>query len=162
MGTWTGGRPKRVVIREVGLRDGLQSLPTTLPTERKREWIRRAYGAGLREIEVGSFVPARLLPQLADTGELVSFAKTLPELFASVLVPMVVLQPQARRIAGDDPGARAVLADMKGNPDLVCRAVAHVHDQLLAGHQLPQVFWFFSHYIRKLPVFVIHRFFHER
>ena len=47
----------------------------------------RAYDAGLREIEVGSFVPARLLPQLADTGELVTFAKTLPELFVSVLVP---------------------------------------------------------------------------
>ena len=41
----------------------------------------------MREIEVGSFVPARLLPQLADTGELVTFAKTLPELFVSVLVP---------------------------------------------------------------------------
>ena len=87
MGTRMGGLPKQVVIREVGLRDGLQSLPTTLPTERKCEWIRRAYDAGLREIEVGSFVPARLLPQLADTGELVTFAKTLPELFVSVLVP---------------------------------------------------------------------------
>ena len=87
MGTRTGGLPKRVVIREVGLRDGLQSLPTTLPTQRKCEWIRRAYDAGLREIEVGSFVPARLLPQLADTSELVTFAGTLPGLFVSVLVP---------------------------------------------------------------------------
>ena len=72
--------PAASSIREVGLRDGLQSIATVLPTERKREWIRDAYAAGQREIEVGSFVPARLLPQLADTAELVAFAKTLPGL----------------------------------------------------------------------------------
>jgi hydroxymethylglutaryl-CoA lyase len=79
--------PATAVIREVGLRDGLQSIATILPTGHKREWIRAAHAAGQREIEVGSFVPARLLPQLADTGELVAFAKTLPGLFVSVLVP---------------------------------------------------------------------------
>jgi len=76
-----------VVVREVGLRDGLQSIATILPTARKREWVRGAYDAGTREIEVGSFVPPRLLPQLADTGELVPFAKSLPGLTVSVLVP---------------------------------------------------------------------------
>ena len=76
-----------VVIREVGLRDGLQSIATVLATDRKKEWLRRAHEAGLREIEVGSFVPARLMPQLADTAELVAHAKTLPGLFVSVLVP---------------------------------------------------------------------------
>lgn len=75
------------VIREVGLRDGLQSIQTVLSTERKKEWIRDAYAAGQREIEIGSFVPARLLPQLADTAELVAYARTLPGLFVSVLVP---------------------------------------------------------------------------
>ena len=79
--------PRRVVIREVGLRDGLQSIRSVLPTERKLEWIRGAYNVGQREIEVGSFVPAQLLPQLADTAELVAFAKTLPGLVVSVLVP---------------------------------------------------------------------------
>lgn len=79
--------PRSAVIREVGLRDGLQSIATILPTAQKIEWIRAAHEAGQREIEVGSFVPARLLPQLADTGELVAFAKTLPKLFVSVLVP---------------------------------------------------------------------------
>lgn len=79
--------PANVVIREVGLRDGLQSIQRILPTERKLEWIGDAYAAGQREIEVGSFVPARLLPQLADTAELVAFAKTLPGLRVSVLVP---------------------------------------------------------------------------
>ena len=80
--------PSNVVIREVGLRDGLQSIPTVRSTERKLEWIREAHAAGQREIEVGSFVPPRLLPQLADTPELVSFAKTLPGLLVSVLVPL--------------------------------------------------------------------------
>lgn len=76
-----------VVIREVGLRDGLQSIPRTVPTAHKLEWIRSAWQAGLREIEVGSFVPPRLLPQLADTADLVAYAKTLPGLSVSVLVP---------------------------------------------------------------------------
>ncbi|RQS52122.1 hydroxymethylglutaryl-CoA lyase [Burkholderia sp. Bp8984] len=79
--------PSNVAIREVGLRDGLQSIKTVLPTERKLEWIGDAYAAGQREIEVGSFVPARLLPQLADTADLVAYAKTLPGVLVSVLVP---------------------------------------------------------------------------
>jgi hydroxymethylglutaryl-CoA lyase len=77
-----------VVVREVGLRDGLQSIPRTrLNTDQKLEWIRKAYELGQREIEVGSFVPARLLPQLADTEALVAYARTLPGLLTSVLVP---------------------------------------------------------------------------
>ena len=79
--------PSHIAIREVGLRDGLQSIATILPTEKKIAWIRDAYAAGMREIEVGSFVPARLLPQLADTAEVLAYAKTLPKLVASVLVP---------------------------------------------------------------------------
>ena len=79
--------PRRATIREVGLRDGLQSIATIVPTAAKIEWIRDAYAAGEREIEVGSFVPARLLPQLADTAEVLAFAQTLPGLRASVLVP---------------------------------------------------------------------------
>ncbi len=79
--------PRQVIIREVGLRDGLQSMARVMPTARKIDWIAAAYAAGQREIEVGSFVPARRLPQLADTAELLAFAKTLPGLTASVLVP---------------------------------------------------------------------------
>jgi hydroxymethylglutaryl-CoA lyase len=79
--------PERVTVREVGLRDGLQSIARTLPTAQKLQWIQGAYEAGIREIEVGSFVPPKLLPQLADTAELVAFAQTLPGLVVSVLVP---------------------------------------------------------------------------
>jgi len=76
-----------VTIREVGLRDGLQSIARTVPTMDKLEWLRAAHAAGVREIEVGSFVPARLLPQLADTAELVAAARELAGLVTSVLVP---------------------------------------------------------------------------
>ena len=65
----------------------LQSIATIVPTENKKTWISQAFAAGQREIEVGSFVPPTLLPQLADTAELLAYAKTLPGLFASVLVP---------------------------------------------------------------------------
>ncbi|MFO1315338.1 MAG: hydroxymethylglutaryl-CoA lyase [Burkholderiales bacterium] len=76
-----------VSLREVGLRDGLQSIARTVPTPTKLDWLRAAFACGLREIEVGSFVPARLLPQLADTADLVAAAKQLPGLVTSVLVP---------------------------------------------------------------------------
>ena len=80
-------RPDPVTAREVGLRDGLQSIARTVPTPVKLDWLRGAFASGLREIEVGSFVPARLLPQLADTAALVAVARTLPGLVTSVLVP---------------------------------------------------------------------------
>lgn len=76
-----------VTVSEVGTRDGLQNIDTILPTEAKKAWIAAEAAAGLPEIEVGSFVPPRLLPQLADTAELVRFAKTLPGLNVAVLVP---------------------------------------------------------------------------
>ena len=79
--------PARVSIREVGLRDGLQSIDTIVPTAQKCEWVADSHRAGLREIEVGSFVPPRLLPQLADTADVLAFARTLPGLSVSVLVP---------------------------------------------------------------------------
>ena len=68
MGPGTGRFPSQATIREVGLRDGLQSIATILSTERKCEWLRDAVAAGQTEIEVGSFVPPRLLPQMADTA----------------------------------------------------------------------------------------------
>jgi len=76
-----------VKIIEVGLRDGLQSVAHVMPTEVKCQWVRAAYDAGLREIEVGSFVPPKLLPQMADTAKVVEYARTLPGLSVNVLVP---------------------------------------------------------------------------
>lgn len=76
-----------VLISEVGPRDGLQSIAAIMPLAAKKAWIAAEAAAGVTEIEVGSFVPARLLPQLADTAEVVAFAKTIPRLTVAVLVP---------------------------------------------------------------------------
>ncbi len=76
-----------VLISEVGPRDGLQSVSRTMPTASKLAWIDALYAAGLREIEVGSFVPARLLPQMADVAEVVRHACSLPGLTVMALVP---------------------------------------------------------------------------
>lgn len=76
-----------VLVSEVGLRDGLQSIERIMPLEAKKAWIRAEAAAGVREIEVGSFVPAGLLPQMADTAALVAFAKTIPGLTAAALIP---------------------------------------------------------------------------
>lgn len=76
-----------VLISEVGPRDGLQNVDAVMPIEAKKAWIAAEHAAGVREIEVGSFVPAKLLPQLADTAEVVAFARTLPGLTVAALVP---------------------------------------------------------------------------
>jgi len=78
---------KKVLISEVGPRDGLQSIQSIMPTEFKKEWIAALYKAGIEEIEVGSFVSPKLLPQLADTAAIVKFAKTLDHLKVMALVP---------------------------------------------------------------------------
>jgi len=76
-----------VLISEVGPRDGLQSVKATMPTADKLRWIDALYAAGVREIEVASFVPAKLLPQMADAAEVVRHAVTLPGLVVMALVP---------------------------------------------------------------------------
>jgi hydroxymethylglutaryl-CoA lyase len=121
-----------VIVREVGLRDGLQSIARTLPTEQKLEWLRAAHAAGLREIEVGSFVPARLLPQLADTAEVVASAKTLPGLVTSVLVPNLK-GAQAALDSGADlmllplsASHAHSLANLRKTPDDVVAEIARI------------------------------------
>ena len=76
-----------VLISEVGPRDGLQSVKATMPTADKFAWLTALHAAGLREIEVASFVPARLLPQMADAAEVVRHARGLPGLTVLALVP---------------------------------------------------------------------------
>ncbi|MFS2207245.1 hydroxymethylglutaryl-CoA lyase [Variovorax sp. Varisp36] len=79
--------PPDVLISEVGPRDGLQSVKATMPTADKLRWIDALHAAGVREIEVASFVPAKLLPQMADAAEVVRHAITLPGLTVMALVP---------------------------------------------------------------------------
>ena len=75
------------LISEVGPRDGLQSIASVMPTASKKAWIAAEAAAGVREIEVGSFVPPKLLPQLADTAEIVAYARSIPGLNVAALVP---------------------------------------------------------------------------
>lgn len=76
-----------VLISEVGPRDGLQSIKTIMPTANKKLWVNALFDAGIREIEVASFVPAKMLPQMADAAEIVRHAKTLDGLTVLALVP---------------------------------------------------------------------------
>ncbi len=80
-------KPAEVLISEVGPRDGLQSVKATMPTADKWRWIDALVAAGLREIEVGSFVPPKLLPQMADAAEVVRHALTHPGVTVMALVP---------------------------------------------------------------------------
>lgn len=76
-----------ILVSEVGPRDGLQSTARIMPLAAKKAWIAAEAAAGVKEIEVGSFVPPALLPQLADTAEVVAFARTIPGLRVVALVP---------------------------------------------------------------------------
>jgi len=81
-------RPKPdVVVCEVGPRDGLQSVRRAMLTEAKNHWIVALAKAGLREIEVGSFVSPKALPQMADCAAVVAHALTIPGIRVAVLVP---------------------------------------------------------------------------
>jgi hydroxymethylglutaryl-CoA lyase len=76
-----------ILICEVGPRDGLQNAKHLMPTEAKKRWISALAAAGLEEIEVGSFVPAKLIPAMADTAEIVAHARTLPGVKVVALAP---------------------------------------------------------------------------
>jgi len=76
-----------IEVSEVGPRDGLQSISQIMSTESKKRWVEALALAGIPEIEVGSFVPARIFPQLADTMEVAKFAKTIEGLKVAALVP---------------------------------------------------------------------------
>jgi hydroxymethylglutaryl-CoA lyase len=78
---------EKVALREVGMRDGLQSLPPILTTEQKNAWCAAEFAAGVREIEVTSFVPAKLLPMFADAEDVALHALTLDGLAVSALIP---------------------------------------------------------------------------
>lgn len=76
-----------VVVREVGLRDGLQIHPTFMPTERKLAWIAAEARAGVSEIEVTSYVPAKVVPQFVDAEAVSVGALQVPGLTVAALIP---------------------------------------------------------------------------
>ena len=76
-----------IEVREVGLRDGLQNIKTVVPTDLKLAWIKAEVAAGVRDIEVCSFVPPKLLPQFADAEEVTRGALQIPGLTVAALMP---------------------------------------------------------------------------
>jgi hydroxymethylglutaryl-CoA lyase len=76
-----------VTVSEVGPRDGLQSIKSIMPTASKLAWITALANAGLAEIEVGSFVSPKLLPQMADTAEIVAGSRAFADVQILALVP---------------------------------------------------------------------------
>jgi len=80
--------PQRdIIVREVGLRDGLQIHPTFMPTASKLAWIKSEALAGVSEIEVTSFVPPKLIAQFADASDVCHGAIQLKDLVVSALIP---------------------------------------------------------------------------
>ncbi len=80
-------QPVDVIVREVGLRDGLQIHPTFMPTDRKIAWIEAEAAAGVAEIEVTSYVPPKLIPQFIDAEEITRHALTVAGLTVAALIP---------------------------------------------------------------------------
>ncbi len=78
-----------ILIREVGLRDGLQAVSEVVSTDNKVAWIESEAACGVRSIEACSFVPPKYFPQFADAAELVRRVRDLPETTVSALVPNV-------------------------------------------------------------------------
>ena len=132
-----------VLISEVGPRDGLQSVASTMPTAAKKRWIDALADAGLREIEVGSFVPAKLLPQLADTAEIVAHALGKPQVTVMALVPNL-RGAEAAFAAGVHKITLPVSASMAHSLANVRKTPAQMIDELrsvvaLRNERAPQV-----------------------
>ncbi|MDN3566887.1 hydroxymethylglutaryl-CoA lyase [Paeniroseomonas aquatica] len=75
------------ILSEVAPRDGLQSIAAFVPTETKIALVKASYEAGLRRMEIGSFVSPKAIPQMADTAAVLQYAKQLEGLECTVLVP---------------------------------------------------------------------------
>ena len=119
-----------VLISEVGPRDGLQNCKAIMPTEDKKRWIAAMAEAGVTEIEIGSFVSPKLLPQMADTGEILDFAVNIPGLTVAVLVPN--LKGAERAIAG---GAHKITLPMSVSETHSLRNIRRTHDQVIEEAQ---------------------------
>jgi hydroxymethylglutaryl-CoA lyase len=76
-----------VEVREVGLRDGLQSVSTFFPTREKIAWVRAEAACGMPEIEVCSFVPPKLIPQFTDALEVIAASLEVPDVVIAALTP---------------------------------------------------------------------------
>ena len=131
-----------VLISEVGPRDGLQSVKATMPTADKFRWIDALVAAGLREIEVCSFVPAKLLPQMADASEVVQHALRHQGVTVMALVPNLRGAEGALRsgvhkltIPCSASEAHSLANVRKSRKDMVeeVRAIVRLRDEIAPG-----------------------------
>lgn len=138
-------RKPDVLISEVGPRDGLQSVNATMPTADKLRWIDALVAAGVREIEVASFVPARLLPQMADAAEVVRHAVRHPALTVMALVPNLrgaeaALRAGVHKLTMPVSASREhSLANVRKTPEEMVeevRAIARLRDELAPAVKL--------------------------
>jgi hydroxymethylglutaryl-CoA lyase len=115
-----------ILISEVGPRDGLQNCKCVMATPAKKRWIAALAAAGVREIEVGSFVSPRLLPQMQDTPEIAAFARTVPGLVVAVLVPN--LKGAEAAVAA---GADKITLPLSVSETHSLRNIRRTHEQVL-------------------------------
>jgi hydroxymethylglutaryl-CoA lyase len=132
----------QVLISEVGPRDGLQSVQATMATADKLRWIDALAAAGLREIEVASFVPAKLLPQMADATQVVRHALRHGHVRVMALVPnlrgaQAALAAGAQKITLPVSASPAhSLANVRKTPEAMVdevRAVVRLRDDIAPG-----------------------------
>jgi hydroxymethylglutaryl-CoA lyase len=79
--------PESIVVCEVGPRDGLQMAKGRMATPTKIAWIAAIAAAGVQDIEVGSFVPSKVIPQMVDTDAVVRATRDLPQVRITGLTP---------------------------------------------------------------------------
>ena len=115
-----------IEVSEVGPRDGLQSISQIMPTEAKKCWIKALALAGIPEIEVGSFVPAHIFPQLADTMEIAKYAGTIEGLKVAALVPNLRGAENAILV-----GVNKLTIPLSVSETHSMRNVNRTHDQML-------------------------------
>ena len=105
--------PPAVLVTDVALRDGLQNEPQSLPTATKLQLLDQLLAAGVRSLEVGSFVHPRLVPQMADAEQVFGRLPAAPGAQLIALVPN--LRGARRALAAGVQHARIVLSCSEGH-----------------------------------------------
>ncbi len=127
--------PQRVVITEVGPRDGLQNEARTIPTDQKVALIERLAETGLRRIEAASFVHPRAVPQMADAAQVMASLRRRPDVTYVALVPNEVGARNAIA-AGVDELAVVVSASESHNRANLNRSIAETLQEIAKVSQL--------------------------
>ena len=121
---------ERVLISEVGPRDGLQNCAGLMPTEAKKQWIKALAACGVQEVEVGSFVSPKHIPQMADTADITAYSVGIEGLAVAVLVPNLKGAQMAIQA-----GAHKITLPMSVSETHSVRNIRRTHDQVIEEAQ---------------------------